>query len=60
MSWAKVNKTNRMNLPLGWWFHKVMCEVGWMIRYRNHFRMYYKHLHALCKYGYNLYGDKLP
>jgi len=58
MSWAKVKKGKK---PLGWWYHKLMCEIGWSIRYANNWDLYYKHLAKMCgKYHINLYGEALP
>jgi hypothetical protein len=57
MNWSKVNKGK---YPLGWWYHKVLCEFGWAIRnIIGTEKYYYYHLHKLCKYGYNLYGEPI-
>lgn len=54
MSWAKVQPGRK---PLMWWYHKVLCEAGWIIRNQISWKMYYKHLNIMCdKYGFNLYG----
>jgi hypothetical protein len=55
MSWSKVN--NKYNKPFGWWYNKIMCELAW--HFVDHDKTYYKYLNRLCKYGFNLYGDKL-
>lgn len=54
-SWSKVQKGKK---PIGWWYHKIMCEFGWAIRkYNSSQSMYYKHLNKMCdKYHLNLYG----
>jgi len=58
MAWSKVSK--RINKPLGWWFHKILCEFGWSIRnYTSKgWDIYYSNLNTLCnKYNINLYGN---
>lgn len=47
-------------MPIGWWWHKIWCEVGYAIRriIRTD-KMYYRHLDQLCEYGFNLYGEKI-
>lgn len=59
MSWSKVKKGKK---PLMWWYHKLLCELGYWIEHNVHgvfgLRMYYKHLDKLCEYGFNLYGEK--
>lgn len=62
MAWSKVEKPFRK--PLGWWYHKFMCEIGHFIEQKFNslqgMAMYYNHLSVMCdKYGYNLYGQKL-
>lgn len=56
MAWSKVKYPTEK--PLIWWYHKVMCEFGWMVR-SDGFGMYYKHLNKLCDLGWNLYGDRI-
>jgi len=57
MSWSKVTKGKK---PIGWWYHKIMCEFGWIIRRCDICRMYYKHLNKMCdKYKINLYGQHI-
>tara|TARA_R110000803_G_scaffold210835_1_gene284130 strand:- start:1559 stop:1861 length:303 start_codon:yes stop_codon:yes gene_type:complete len=56
MGWSKVN--NKHKKPLKWWIHKFLCEIGWIIRNNDDFKLYYFHLSKLLRYGYNLYGDK--
>lgn len=47
-------------MPIGWWWHKIWCEVGYAIRkITRSERMYYNHLDQLCEYGFNLYGEKI-
>ena len=46
--------------PIGWWYYKVLCEIGWSLRNRVSFGwpVYYKYLNAMCdKYKINLYGE---
>ena len=48
--------------PLMWWWHKVMCEIGWSLRFKFDFgsKIYYSHLRIMCdKYGINLYGERV-
>lgn len=54
--WAKVEFSGRK--PFWWWFHKILCEVGWSARNFG-WKMYYYHLNKLCNYGYNLYGKPI-
>lgn len=56
MSWSKVNRTE--SKPIGWWYYKILCEVGWLFR-RYSLKMYYRNLNKLCAYGYNLYGNEI-
>jgi len=56
MSWAKVQKGKK---PFFWWYHKIMCEIGWNFVGHSS-KMYYKYMHIMVdKYGFNLYGEKL-
>ena len=60
MAWSKVNKPFKK--PLGWWYHKIMCEFGyWWEKEANSvtgMRIYYNHLNIMCnKYHINLYGE---
>jgi hypothetical protein len=58
MSWVKVKRGKK---PLGWWYHKIMCEIGWSLRNTAHWDLYYCHLAKMCsKYHINLYGEPLP
>lgn len=57
MSYSKV--TNNYKKPLKWWYHKILCEFGWLIRNNDCFRMYYNHLEKCCELGYNLYGEPI-
>lgn len=59
MSWSKVKKGKK---PIGWWYHKIMCEIGWSIRFKTDYGldMYYDHLSVMYrKYRRNIYGEKL-
>lgn len=54
--------TKAKHKPIGWWYYKIMCEIGW--KFRNTFEfgwdMYYKNLNKMCDtYNINLYGDIL-
>jgi hypothetical protein len=65
MSWSKVH--NKHSKPLGWWWHKIMCElfygvhdIMWLPGQTRAWFLgeYYGHLNILCiKYKFNLYGD---
>lgn len=57
MAWSKVN--HKHSKPLNWWYHKIICEIGWAIRHRGYGEMYYSHLAKCCKTGFNLYGQKI-
>lgn len=61
MSWSKVNKP--LSKPVGWWYHKLLCEFGYLIeqKFKSTWGMktYYHHLKKLCLYGFNLYGQPL-
>lgn len=57
MGWAKVDSEHRK--PLKWWFHKLMCEYGWLIRDKDCWNTYYHHLNKCCYLGFNLYGKKI-
>lgn len=59
MAWSKVDKT--YNKPLMWWFHKLLCEFYYWVAMRKtwYITKYYEHLNKLCKYGFNLYGEKI-
>ena len=54
MSWSKVKKGSK---PVGWWYHKIMCEIAWVWRYRFGYKYYNYHLDKMLKYHYNLYGE---
>lgn len=53
MGWSKVSSDHRK--PLMWWFHKVLCELGWAL---GSTKRYEYHLDKMVKLGYNLYGNK--
>lgn len=56
MSWSKI--TGDSKKPVGWWYHKVMCELSWHIF--NDRKWYYYHLDKMCdKYNIDLYGEKI-
>lgn len=47
--------------PMGWWYFKILCEIGWKLRnvFSFGWRVYYSNLHAMTKrYDINLYGKK--
>jgi hypothetical protein len=55
MSWSKTNKGRK---PLGWWYHKIMCEFAYHFKGSSS-NMYYHHLLAMStKYNLNLYGQE--
>ncbi|SDS13068.1 hypothetical protein SAMN04487764_1523 [Gillisia sp. Hel1_33_143] len=58
MSWSKI-QTEWYKLPLKWWFHKLCCEWGWLVRNKDNWATYYHHLKLCEKQGYNLYGEKI-
>jgi hypothetical protein len=53
--WSKVEKP--FEKPLKWWYYKVLCEIGYALHGSS--SMYYRNLHKLCAFGWNLYGQKL-
>lgn len=57
MSWSKVNMETKK--PWQWWMHKILCELGWIVRYKDNYATYNHQLNMCCKYGFNLYGDKI-
>ncbi len=57
MAWSKVN--NEHKKPIGWWYHKILCELYWLYNGQTKYTMYHYHLDKLCSYGFNLYGDKI-
>jgi len=52
MAWSKVTGKN---LPLKWWFYKIMCEM----EYHTFYTDYYYWLNKVLSTGYNLYGEKI-
>lgn len=56
MAWSKI--IGHEKKPLKWWYHKTLCEFGWLIRYKDDLDMYYHHLNGCLKQGFNLYGEK--
>ena len=49
-----------MRKPIGWYFYKIICEIGWKFRNILNWDLYYWALHKMCnKYKINLYGQKL-
>lgn len=59
MGWSKVNSKTKK--PFGWWYHKIMCEIGWCLRKTKiGWKMYYDHLNIMCsKYKINIYGQRI-
>jgi len=60
MPWSKIHIKKK--LPIGWWFHKLLCELGWLLRNKIFlgWKIYYNHLNKMCdNYNINLYGNKL-
>lgn len=56
MSWSKIETDFKK--PLGWWFHKIMCEIAYSIKGSS--TSYYFHLNSMCdKYKITLYGHKI-
>ena len=59
-SWSKVKKGKK---PMGWRFHKILCELGTLVQLNIHsywgYKIYCYHLNVMIKkYRINLYGDK--
>lgn len=58
MAWSKVN--TKFRKPLNWWYHKILCEIGWYVKNLDGFNMYYSNLKKMIsKHSINLYGDKI-
>ena len=60
MSWGKIK--GKQSKPIKWWYHKLLSEFGWAIRNSTDgfgWDIYYKHLNAMVKQGFNLYGEKI-
>ena len=56
MSWSKIK--TKFRKPIGWWYHKILCELMYYIFGGN--KYYYNQLKKMCdKYMINLYGEKL-
>lgn len=55
MAWSKVSNAHKK--PLKWWLHKILCEIGWIIRFKDNYKMYYIHLVKCEELGFNLYGE---
>jgi hypothetical protein len=53
MSWSHIIDNRKK--PFWWWFHKLLCELGWFLKHSG--RMYRYHLDKLSKTGFNLYGE---
>jgi hypothetical protein len=57
MSWSKVKSGKK---PLGWWYHKILCEIGWSFFGGSYSQMYHNHLKSMVnKYRINLYGERI-
>lgn len=54
MAWSKVDYKHRK--PFKWWYHKILCEYGWIIRHKDSYKTYHYHLLKCCETGFNLYG----
>jgi len=57
MGWSKVN--SKYDKPFKWWFHKILCEYGWLISESDNFATYHFHLKKCHDLGFNIYGDKI-
>lgn len=55
MSWSKVQQP--WQKPLKFWYHKILCELGFYIGGSTHF-LYHRHLKKILRMGFNLYGEK--
>jgi len=55
---SDLHKSKATKKPVMWYYHKAMCEIGWKLRNRFGWHMYYYHLNIMCKkYRINLYGE---
>jgi len=57
MGWSKVSSEHKK--PLRWWIYKIICEYGWLVRFKDNYATYYNYLNKLCGLGFNLYGEKI-
>ena len=55
MAWSKITGNKRKSI--WWWYHKVLCEIGYHA-FGGNSKMYHSHLAVMCDvYGFNLYGE---
>ena len=57
MAWTKI--IGKEKKPLKWYMHKLFCEWGWTVRYKDNFETYYHHLDMCHKQGFNLNGTRI-
>ena len=56
MAWSKIE--TKFKKPIGWWYHKILCELAYELRGAE--TWYYYHLNKMCdKYKITLYGRRL-
>jgi len=56
MAWSKIE--TKFKKPIGWWYHKIMCEIAYY--FKGSGSWHYYHLNKMCdKYKITLYGRKL-
>jgi len=56
MAWSKVK--TKFRKPIGWWYHKIMCELKYHLKGSG--KEYYYHLNKMCdNYKINLYGERM-
>ena len=56
MAWSKVK--TKFRKPIGWWYHKIMCELKYHLEGSG--KEYYYHLNKMCdNYKINLYGERM-
>ena len=56
MAWSKVK--TKFRKPIGWWYHKIMCELKYYLKGSG--KEYYYHLNKMCdNYKINLYGERM-
>ena len=55
MAWSKIR--TKYKKPIGWWYHKIMCELEYHL-YGGGPRYYYHLDKMYFKYKINLYGER--
>lgn len=54
ISWTKVS--DKYDKPKIWWFHKILCEIGWSLKGIITPKMYTYHLSKMIRIGFDIHG----